>query len=182
MPRGPRPAPAAAAVCNVTERPMSTDGIEVAATQTTAYVRVRGRATFKLAPAFKDYILNEINQGRQGVLVDMFDCCSLDSTFAGTITSLTLQCRKSGKGCLKLFNVPAHVRGILDTLGLAPILEIVQPLDVESSAFQQLDAATTGKVEVARLMFDAHETLAELNEKNALEFKNVLDQLRSKLQ
>ena len=80
-----------------------TDGIEVAETPTTAYVRVRGRATFKVAPAFRDYVSGEIERGKHGVLVDMTECVSVDSTFVGTLTSITLQCRRTGKGCLKLY-------------------------------------------------------------------------------
>ncbi len=159
-----------------------TDGIEVADSPTTAYVRVHGRATFKLAPSFRDYVAGEIERGKHGVLVDMTDCVSVDSTFVGVLTSITLQCRRTGKGCLKLFNVTAQVQGILATLGLARVLEIVQPHDVGAASFQQLDPTNRDKIEVAKLMFDAHETLAALNEKNALEFKNVLDQLRGKLQ
>ena len=158
------------------------DGIEAAESPTTAYVRVHGRATFKIAPVFRDYVTSQIENGRHGVLVDMTDCVSVDSTFVGTLTSITLQCRRTGKGCLKLFNMSAQVQSILATLGLARVLEIVQPHDVGTASFQQLDPANRDKIEVAKLMFDAHETLAALNEKNALEFKNVIDQLRGKLQ
>jgi anti-anti-sigma factor len=159
----------------------SGDFIEVAESPHTGYVRVHGSATFGLAGSLRDFVNRQIEAGRRGVLVDLGQCDTMDSTFVGTLTSLTLACRRSHKGCLKLFNVGPHLREILATLGLARILDIVTATDVGDVHFNPLAPAATDKVTVAELMLDAHETLAELSDQNALEFKNVIDYLRAKL-
>ena len=160
----------------------SGDFIEVAESPHTGYVRVHGSATFKLAGSLRDFVNRQLEAGRHGVLIDLGQCDTMDSTFVGTLTSLTLACRRSHKGCLKLFNVGPHLRDILATLGLTRILDIVEPADINSSVeFGEISPAASSKVAVAQLMLDAHETLAELSERNALEFKNVIDYLRAKL-
>jgi len=158
------------------------DAIEVAETAHTGYVRVRGRATFKLVPDFRDFVAREISQGKRGVLVDLSACETLDSTFVGVLTSLTLRCRRQGGTSVKLFNVSDHLLDILNTLGLLRVLDIVEAADIQSLPFQQLATAAHSKIEVARLMLDAHETLAGLNEENAAQFKNVVEFLSKGLE
>jgi anti-anti-sigma regulatory factor len=159
----------------------SGDFIEVAEAPHTGYVRVHGSATYKLASALRDFVTRQLEAGRHGVLVDLGHCDTLDSTFIGTLTSLTLACRRSGKGCVKLFNLGSHLRDILATLGLTRILDVVEPTDMVEMSFGELAPARGDKVAVAQLMLEAHEMLAELNTHNALEFKNVIDYLRAKL-
>ena len=71
-----------------------TDFIEVAESGQTAYIKVHGKGTFKLAPDFKDFVEQEMNKDMRGILIDLYSCETLDSTFIGTITSLTLKIYK----------------------------------------------------------------------------------------
>ncbi len=155
--------------------------LEVAETENTAYVKIHGKGTFKLAPDFKDFVEREMAKNFRGVLVDLYSCETLDSTFIGTITSLTLKYSKDKKSRIRLFNVNNHIRSILKNLGLINILDIFDENANDTPNFSSYNHKDKSKVEIAGLMLDAHETLASLNEKNAAEFKNVVDMLSKSL-
>lgn len=153
------------------------DFIEVAETEHTAYIKVHGKGTFKMAPDFKDFVEREMEKNMRGILIDLYSCETLDSTFIGTITSLTLKYINSNKSRIRLFNVNQHIRSILKNLGLLNVLDIFDDDNSSTQNFQNISSANRSKIEIAGLMLDAHETLASLNDKNAAEFKNVVDML-----
>ena len=155
--------------------------IEVAESEHTAYIKIHGKATFKLAPDFKDFVEWEMKKNVRGVLVDLYECETLDSTFIGTITSLTLKYKNGNKSRIRLFNVNKHILSILKNLGLLSILDIFEKETNLTPDFSIIDHKGKSKVEITSLMLDAHETLASLNRKNAAEFKNVVDMLRKSL-
>lgn len=152
----------------------SNDFIEVAETEHTAYVKIHGKGTFKIAPDFKAFVEQMIKKNVRGILIDLYSCETLDSTFIGTITSLTLKYRKSR---IRLFNVSKHIHCILKNLGLLSVLDIFREENIDTAKFENISATNSSKVEIADLMLDAHETLASLNDKNAAEFKNVVEML-----
>lgn len=155
----------------------SANRIEVAVANGTAYVRIFGRGTFQVVADFRDFVQKSLDDG-QGVFVDLADCETLDSTFIGTLAALTMK-SKVGSACrVKLFNVSRHVMGILTTLGLLNILDVQSGEAEGAGEFKTLDRTVHDKVEVTGLMLDAHLTLSELNEHNAVEFKDVVEYLR----
>ena len=158
----------------------SQDIIEVAEHERTAYIRIRGRATFMLANDFRDYVKGQIETGR-GVLIDLSECTTLDSTFVGMITSLTLKYREQDGSCIKLFNISSHVREILQTLGLLDILDTVRSDRDNGLAFAAISHELHTKINIAKLMLDAHKALARINDDNALEFKNVINYLEKQV-
>ena len=155
----------------------SNDFIEAAETEHTAYIRIHGKGTFKIAPDFKDFVKQMIKKNVRGVLIDLYSCETLDSTFIGTITSLTLKYRNNSKSRIRLFNVNKHIHSILKNLGLLSVLDIFYEENDADVKFENISATDRSKVEIADLMLDAHETLASLNDKNAAEFKNVVEML-----
>ncbi len=152
--------------------------IEVAETEHTGYIRLSGKATFKLAPDFKDFVVYEMKKGKRGILIDFSDCETIDSTFVGTITSLSLTYNNKNNNQIKLFNVNDHILSILKNLGLINVLDISNSVNNEETDFKSLKLVKREKVEIANLMLDAHETLASISEENAVVFKNVVEMLR----
>lgn len=159
----------------------SHDVIEVAEHEHTAYIRIRGRATFKLANDFRDYVTRQIEQEGRGILVDLSECTTLDSTFVGMITSLTLKYRREDAARITLFNISPHVSEILETLGLLKILDTVKAEHDDELAFAEIAHGSHTKINIAKLMLDAHQTLARIKDDNALEFKNVIDYLEKQV-
>ena len=157
-----------------------TNQILVAEFEQTSYIRLIGRITFKYAPDFRQFILEQFDKNQHGVLIDFSDCETIDSTFIGIITSLTLKSKKENRKFIKILNVNEHIKRILKTLGLINILDIVDE-KLNNIKYNNLPISSAGKIEIANLVLDAHETLSELNEKNVLEFKNVVTYLKKQI-
>lgn len=158
----------------------NTNFLEVAIAGDTAYLRLHGRITFEHAPAILSFISHARDQGVKGFLIDMSACVTLDSTVIGIITSQTLRQKNEGRRII-LFNLSEHVREILTTLGLEKVLEIADRKSCPTLPFERAEDQKTSKIEISRIMLDAHETLSEINQENAVEFKNVVTYLRQKL-
>ena len=155
--------------------------IQVAVDENVSYVRVSGRATFSMAPDFKNFVERQMETKMQDVFVDLKECESMDSTFIGVITSLTLKYSEKGKLHLKLLNLSDHLKKILKTLGLLNVLRISNAKKDEEVSFDNLEKADNSKKNIALTMLEAHNMLSSLNEQNALEFKNVVDYLRKEV-
>lgn len=163
--------------------------LEVAISNEMAYLVVRGRATFKISPPFKQFSLTLIESGVTSFVLDMGDCMGMDSTFMGVIAGLTLRVKKSS-GKIMMINLSNHLRALIATLGLDTLVEAYRagslplPLDelrAECSPVP-LDNAISTKLQHARTMLDAHETLVHLIPENADKFQDVLKYLREDIQ
>ncbi len=155
--------------------------IQVAVDETASYVKLSGRATFTLAPDFKNFVVLQLEKNKQNVFVDLKECESMDSTFVGVITSLTIKYSNDDNAHLILFNASEHLIKILKTLGLLSVLNFSNSASDDGVSFADAEKTCSSKKELSETMLEAHETLSELNEKNALEFKNVVDYLRKEV-
>ncbi|MBR5624233.1 STAS domain-containing protein [bacterium] len=155
----------------------SNNRIEVAQGNGTAYVRIFGRGTFQVMADFRDFVQKSLDGG-MGVFIDLSECETLDSSFIGTLVALSMKSKKGDERLIKLFNVSEHVKNILTTLGLMNILDVRDAAPVGEGQYSALQTTVHDKVEITSLMLDAHLTLSEINERNALEFKDVVEFLR----
>ncbi len=155
--------------------------IQVAVDKNSSFVKVSGRATFSMAPDFKSFVERQMENKMQDVLVDFKECESMDSTFIGVITSLTIKYSEKRVTHLKLLNLSEHLIKILKTLGLLNVLTISNSKSDEEISFDDVEKVDNSKKNIALTMLEAHEILSSLNEKNAVEFKNVVDYLRKEV-
>ncbi|MBO7543630.1 STAS domain-containing protein [bacterium] len=155
----------------------SNNRIEAAVANNTAYIKIFGRGTFQTVADFRDFVKKSLDEG-MGVLIDLSNCETLDSTFIGTLVALSMKSKAAGESRLKLFNVSDHVRNIFTTLGLQGILDINEAAPGEGGDYSPIASTVHSKVEITDLMLDAHLTLSKINERNAVEFKDVVEFLK----
>lgn len=155
----------------------SNNRIEVAQGNGTAYVRIFGRGTFQIMADFRDFVQKSLDEG-MGVFIDLAECETLDSSFIGTLVALSRKSEKGGERLIKIFNVSEHVKNILITLGLMDILDVRDSASLGDGQYSTLQTTVHDKVEITSLMLDAHLTLSKINERNAVEFKDVVEFLR----
>ncbi len=155
--------------------------IQVAVGENASYIKVIGRATFNLAPDLKNFIERQMEKKLQDFFIDLKDCECMDSTFVGVITSLAIKYSTDNGNYIKLFNLSEHLIKILNTLGLLNVLCIFNTASDEGVSFTEAEKTGASKKELTETMLEAHETLSAINEKNALEFKNVVDYLRQEV-
>jgi len=171
------------------EPPIGNQILAATADQCTLVV-VRGMATFKLAPSFKQATQAARLAGSLLIVVDMAACTSMDSTFMGSIASLGLALKKSGSPLI-LINLQPNAAALLRGLGVDRILQVYPvgalPNGIGDLAplvqnLQPIASEPTTERELAALMYDAHETLTKVDPENLQRFKDVLAFLREDIQ
>ncbi|MBR4820433.1 GNAT family N-acetyltransferase, partial [bacterium] len=65
-----------------------------------------------------------------------------------------------------------------NTLGLQTILDIRDAVPGDGGEYSPIESTAHDKVEITDLMLDAHLTLSKINERNAVEFKDVVEFLK----
>jgi anti-sigma B factor antagonist len=170
------------------ERPPD-DRVLVALQPPCAFIRITGRASFKVGTALKQFGQGALDAGAQTMAFDMADCSGMDSTFMGVLAGMALRLRKAG-GVMVLFNLNGRTRGLVATLGLDQIVEAheagslppsLQDLADRSLKLRALATGPESKHSTARTMLEAHENLVQVDAANQPRFKDVLTFLREDL-
>jgi len=166
------------------------DKLLAAVTGDTAYIVVRGRATFKISPGVKRLFTNLTDKGVRQFILDMSDCPGMDSTFMGVVAGQAIRL-KAHNGSVVMIHLSPYLRGLIATLGLDTLVEahcvenIHEQLDVKELIAQckpiSTEILSAARDVSARTMLDAHETLAQLLPENEEKFRDVLKYLREEL-
>jgi anti-anti-sigma regulatory factor len=151
-------------------------------------VRIKGRGSFENSSSLRK--IPEIVDRQTGVkktrrmVLDLEHCATIDSTFIGETARLALGQQKAGLGKMVLVNVNKHVHQILNTLGVALLLDIhdARPEGAEAPAeFESVERENQSKLDRIVLMLEAHQQLIDLNAENQVRFRNVIDCLEAAL-
>jgi anti-anti-sigma factor len=158
------------------------DSIEVAILGQDAYVKVHGRATFKIGPSFKQFGSAAVERGCRRFIVEMSDCVGMDSTFMGILAGLATGLKKS-EGEVVLRNLSEKNLFLVKMLGLAHLVTIDAVAHAESDmpSKGQVLYVNGDKRQMTETMIAAHENLIEAAPDNIVKFKDVLAYLKEDL-
>ena len=164
----------------------TSDALKVAVRKPHAAVMVQGRATFKTAPALKQFGAAALAEGCTVLVLDMRDCVGMDSTFMGVVGGLAMRFRKEAGGDLAMANLSPKNSALLATLGLDRCIrtegaERDWALFAGASELTALDAAPNRDLTTAT-MLDAHHTLVDIAPANLDKFKDVIAYLQDEMQ
>jgi anti-sigma B factor antagonist len=163
--------------------PTPANQVMVLVVDQTAFFRLRGRATAGESTGFKTAAEGLRSQGLIDFVIDLTECQSMDSTFIGVLTGLSRRLRREGgpAGKVELVNTTPQVRRQLDDLFVLDQFTLTECQLMPGVAYTQVQAGTTNKAELSRLMLDAHQTLMDLNTANIPKFKQVAEFLEQDL-
>jgi anti-sigma B factor antagonist len=154
-----------------------------------SWIRCEGKGSFLNSPVLKQLAHARIAEGETCLVVDLAACTGMDSTFMGILGGIASRLKTQNKGVLQIAEAADRNRRSLEDLGLDFFMEInpanhVWPDDVASIRASlkkaQAESAPT-IVQRAEHVLEAHQTLAQTNEKNAQVFSGVIDQLQQDL-
>ena len=166
-----------------TLQPAPANRVLAASIEGCTLVAVVGKATFRLAPAFKQATQAARLAGSAAIVVDMSQCLSMDSTFMGGMASLGFAAQKAGDFRLVFINLSPSAMGLLKGLGLLRLLkaypagslpEGMGRLEELVASLQPVSAEELGGTDLAAFMYDAHETLTRADPANLQKFRDVL--------
>jgi anti-anti-sigma factor len=148
----------------------------------TLVVKLQGRMGYSVSADF-DRFVDEVFAcpGFDAVLVDLTDTTAIDSTNLGLLAKVAKNARQKLKQRASLVSTNEEITEILLNVGLDKIFQLVEHSDVAPDALESVRTGSSSEAEMARTMLAAHELLAELNERNACEFKDVVEFLRREL-
>ena len=130
-----------------------------------------------------------IAAGERCLVVDLGACTGMDSTFMGTLAGMATRLSAHDGGVLQIADSGARNRRSLEDLGLDFLLEI-DPLDaawqreiekVRTALQLPQKVAAPGQIERAAHVLEAHQVLADTNDKNARVFSTVVSMLEDEL-
>ncbi|MSU32831.1 MAG: hypothetical protein EXS25_09280 [Pedosphaera sp.] len=139
--------------------------------ETTAYVRLTGRAAAESAPSFEKALLQLQNEGVRQIVLELSTILLMDSAFSGTIAHLI----QHSELCFVLHQAPSR---ILDTFADHGLLDLVDRLEADGqySPPQTSEPCILGagtRKEILRCALDAHRTLIALKPENMAKFQAV---------
>lgn len=142
---------------------------------------LEGDVHYTLTPSLRRFVegLFEVSPVG-GFVIDLRGAVSIDSTNLGELARIALRMQKRRGPRVILVSDRQDINEILESMGFDEIFDIVEggaPPDA-AWAVPQIDATPD---ELAKIMLEAHRTLMELNERNRLEFRDVVEMLESEL-
>lgn len=161
---------------------MNPDNVFIALAGDTVWVRIVGKGTFQNSHPIKHWAIENIEGGCQHIFIDLSECNSMDSTFMGIVTGLSIRMKGLGRDPVTLTNVSPHNIRLLETLGLNRYLNLKEKYDIDNSlAWEKLPIEPLNKMAVTRHMLEAHEQLIETGGVAGEQFKNVHKLLKEDL-
>lgn len=147
-----------------------------------ALVRIKGRGSFKIGSALKQFGEAAVERNVRSILLDMNDCIGMDSTFMGVVAGMASRLKKKNGGQILMVNLSERTRHLLATLGLDQVVQAFEKgqaagrpdENISSETMQTLNPAAEPGVETTRTMLDAHRQLVDLDPSNEARFKDVL--------
>ena len=146
------------------------------------WIAMQGEAIWHNSIVLRDFVQGLQTEGVRFFFLDLESCHLMDSTFMGTLISLSGKMSSESSGALVIVQASTNCRRQLalyglDSLLLAPEEDI--PLLSEEDKMLFL-ARAMPKEEMRRAILAAHEALVASSEENRLRFRDALDFLRGK--
>ena len=154
--------------------------ILVGVSDRTVWVRVEGKGSFLNSTGLKQFGKAMTDRGYRQFVIDLKECPVMDSTFMGTLTSISLRLRDLGSGELCVVNLNDRNRDLLANLGLDRFLSVDQ-MPATLPVHTALPASHDDKQTRTETMIEAHEAVIAANPANEAKFKDVLDYLKQDL-
>jgi hypothetical protein len=107
----------------------------------------------------------------------------MDSTFLGILVGLSLKLRKlDEKGNLTLLNLIGRNLETVQNLGIHKIAHVSSEFISNPNELKNLKIKNVNQQTCPELIYNAHKTLMDLNEKNSRIFRDVVNYLEQKVE
>ena len=162
---------------------MNEELVYTAIAKDTVWVRIKGHGTFRNSHQIKNWLLLRVEEGYSKVLIDISDCKSMDSTFMGAVTGLSLRMKRLGRTPVVMANITSHNKRLLETLGLDKFLILEEKIEIDVSLkWQLLQIESLDKLNTTKHMMSAHEQLIDIGGIAEKQFKTVHELLKKDLE
>jgi len=155
-------------------------GIQVGAVGEWVLIRVEGKGTHLNSHLLKQYLLQCLNENYRRFLVDLSQCCYMDSTFLGMLAGFGIKVKERSLPPVRVVKATERVRGMFQSLGIDHFFEITQET-LPSGSLSELPSEGISKETKTLEILESHEKLAEISGANEVRFRDVIALLRKKV-
>lgn len=133
-----------------------------------------------LCPSVDDFIAQMIGMpGFHSVFIDLSEAENLDSTTLGMIAKTGILARRLHAQAPTILCNSTSIIRLLDTMGLTDVFDIRQERIPADEQMRELPEGELDEVKLQQKVIEAHKVLMSLNERNRLEFKDLMDILEA---
>ncbi len=145
-------------------------------------VRICGRASFQNSAPLSAFFQEMAEQGPPRFVLDFAECTGMDSTFLGIIAGAAMETRRVEGGYLALLHLGERNLELVRNLGLHRLAKVDSGgLEAQMEAGVDTLQALEGEAAVTRkVLIEAHENLAGINEENQEKFQDIVEYLKSR--
>jgi anti-anti-sigma factor len=148
----------------------------------TYILKLVGDIRYTMGCALSDFLDQLFTKtGYNDIIVDLTDTHSIDSTSLGLLAKIANFNRQHFSHKTTLLSTNPDINQILDSMGFYDVFNIRDTSETITEALQQLAISVPCKDELTRIVYEAHQTLSDLNAQNQAAFKGVLDTLRTQM-
>ena len=113
------------------------------------------------------------------ITIDLTETTSIDSTNLGLLAKVANFTRQRFGHKPPLYSNNCDINRVLDSMGLEDVFELhCEPCERCPHTAKPLEVTEPNSRDMARTILDAHCVLSELNEKNQIEFRDIVGVLR----
>jgi anti-sigma B factor antagonist len=163
---------------------MNPTQILIAVTETEVYLKLVGRANFKVSANFKSAVTELQSRGYRRFIVDLSECETMDSTMLGVLSAWALQL-KAAAGPevfppIELWNPNARITSMLDDLGIKH-LYLLREAGRAGLEYSAVTECKSSREALSQTSLEAHQTLMTIDPANIPKFKDVVSFLKEDL-
>lgn len=150
--------------------------IEVAVMDSTAFIRISGRASLLNSVEFRSGVNTLAHRGVSHFVLDLTECPIMDSTFLGVLAGLVIGEGKEGSALgIEILNPHQRVVDLLDSLGVVHFFKISHNAQPCTAVFDESisDSDRVSAAERSRTCLEAHKVLMDLNPQNIPKFQDL---------
>jgi anti-anti-sigma regulatory factor len=156
---------------------------QVCTTNEEVYVCVKEKASYMNCNPLRAFLHEMVEDGNRFFVIDFQHCSSMDSTFLGILVGLALQLRKHEvPGKLTLINLVGRNLETVQNLGIHKIATVSSNYITNTTELENLNNHPHNEEANPEIIYKAHKTLLELNEKNSKIFRDVVNYLEQKIE
>ena len=148
----------------------------------TLIIKLIGDIRYTMSCSVDDFLEQWFSrENGSDMLIDLSAVECIDSTSLGLLAKVANFMHTRFARKVTLISPNRDIAQLLDSVGFTAVFDIHQDGAFPVESMQCLHLIEPTKADLAKTMFEAHQVLSDLNEKNRETFKDVVDALRSKL-
>ncbi len=146
-------------------------------------LRFIGEIRYTLGPSLDRFLKKLcIGPAPRGVVIDLTDTESLDSTSLGLLARVAKWLQAAGAPRATMVSTNQDINDLLYSVGFDEVFNISKAGIDEPEKAETLQLEETGGPELKAIILEAHRTLIALNGRNRDEFQDVVDLLEQEVE